>query len=109
MENKDAQELYKLTEGAYSFDSYKNWLAVCKWILRTGIPMEDKVGRSLSSIERVHHIDLDKTNNDPENLLLCKNPSEHLFLHRELEYIAGQLVRSGVIRFENGHYRISDE
>lgn len=39
--DKDVKELKERTEGAYSYDSYKNWEAVCRWLLRTGICMDD--------------------------------------------------------------------
>lgn len=42
--------------------------------------MEKQLGRPLQPGEYVHHIDHDKTNNSPENLLLT-NHSEHAKLH----------------------------
>lgn len=44
---------------------------------------ELKIGRYLKPQEVVHHIDGDKTNNDPENLFLCKDHLEHMKLHAE--------------------------
>lgn len=40
--------------------------------------MEEKIGRPVLKKESVHHIDGDKTNNHPDNLLLFANHSEHL-------------------------------
>lgn len=42
--------------------------------------MENKIGRSLQSGEYVHHIDGDKSNNDPSNLQLVTQ-SEHAKIH----------------------------
>lgn len=43
--------------------------------------MEQHLGRKLTPIEVVHHIDGDKTNNNINNLKLCKNQSEHSKIH----------------------------
>lgn len=39
------------------------------------------LGRPLTSIETVHHIDGNKLNNDPTNLVICPNDSYHQLLH----------------------------
>ena len=67
---------------------------------------KELIGRELDTIERIHHINLDKLDNRIENLYLCKNQSSHQRLHVELQYVAGELCKRGVIRFENGHYVI---
>ncbi len=42
---------------------------------------ELKIGRRLMLSEVVHHIDMDKQNNDPANLRVCDNQDEHEKLH----------------------------
>ena len=44
---------------------------------------ERKIGRLIQRGEVVHHIDGDKTNNDPENLQVLASQKEHLRIHRE--------------------------
>jgi len=44
--------------------------------------MEIKIGRKLSQVEVVHHIDGNSLNNLPENLMLFKNNSEHIKFHK---------------------------
>jgi len=45
--------------------------------------MECKLGRYLTIEECVHHIDHNKLNNKPENLMLFKNNSEHIKYHNK--------------------------
>ncbi len=45
---------------------------------------EQKIGRKLLPGEVVHHIDGNKKNNDPSNLLVMASQSEHARLHAEL-------------------------
>lgn len=45
--------------------------------------MEEHLGRKLTSIEVVHHIDGDKSNNDIKNLKLFPNKSEHTKYHSD--------------------------
>lgn len=42
---------------------------------------EHVLERSLSSEEVVHHMDENRCNNHPDNLLVCRNTSEHMKLH----------------------------
>ena len=55
--------------------------------------------------ECIHHIDLDKHNNDIKNLFLCTH-SQHLKIHRQLEKLIKPLMDSGIIIFENGAYKL---
>jgi hypothetical protein len=65
---------------------------------------EKKIGRLLKRNEHVHHIDANKLNNNPENLIVL-NPSEHRLLHRQLEKLALELVIKGEIVYRNGEYQ----
>lgn len=68
--------------------------------------METHIGRELIRGEVVYHIDCDKTNNNIENLYLC-NASKHQKCHIQLNRIAGELVKKGIIEFKDGEYFIS--
>lgn len=67
---------------------------------------EQKYGRKLSSKENVHHIDCNKKNNSPDNLIICEDNSVHRKLHGQLERVAGQAVALGLIKFneQDGYY-----
>ena len=43
---------------------------------------EKALGRKLPTGALVHHMDLDKSNNAPMNLVICPNDAYHLLLHR---------------------------
>ena len=55
----------------------------------------------------IHHIDLDKTNNDINNLYLC-NYKDHLSLHRSIEKLIKPLLEQEIICFNNGEYKLKD-
>ena len=47
---------------------------------------EQKIGRWLKDEEVVHHIDRDRANNKPENLLIFASNADHAAFHRHGEY-----------------------
>jgi len=73
-----------------------------KWVHKE--VAEYLLGRKLRKGEIVHHIDLDKLNNCESNIYVYSSNSKHLSIHRQLEQIAGELVRDGIIGFKNGKY-----
>lgn len=66
--------------------------------------MEEYLGRPLTSEERVHHIDGNKENNSIDNLFLCANKSIHSTVHKQLEQVGFELIRKGVIVFQQGRH-----
>lgn len=85
----------------------------CQYIDRKRIVLhrhvvEKSIGRKLLPLERVHHIDGDKTNYDISNLYLCSGRSSHMLLHSSLEKTALQLVKNGLIKFNHstGEYHL---
>ena len=47
--------------------------------------MECKTGRYLKKSEVVHHIDFNKLNNNPDNLMIFDSNSEHMKYHAEID------------------------
>ena len=62
---------------------------------------EEKLGRKLKENEMVHHIDGNKLNNNPNNLYVCKDRNEHQQIHSDLEKVAFQLIKKGIIKFDH--------
>ncbi|MEM8718298.1 MAG: HNH endonuclease [Cyanobacteria bacterium P01_G01_bin.39] len=62
----------------------------------------------LSKHDLVHHIDGDKTNNNPDNLFICHSKAIHQDIHTQLEELSMTLVKAGVIRFDHdqGKYHL---
>lgn len=57
-----------------------------KYKLEHRIVMEEKIGRLLLGNEVVHHIDEDKKNNHPDNLMVFDNNSAHIKYHQQLTH-----------------------
>lgn len=72
---------------------------------------EKKIGRKLKNYELVHHKDGNKTNNDYDNLYVCKDKAEHGAVHDSLEKVAFELYKRGLIRFneETGEYYLNEQ
>lgn len=64
--------------------------------------MEQELDRFLADGEQVHHIDEDKSNNDPENLMLFSDESSHKQFHSKLEAFKAcgneDFVRCGICK-----------
>jgi hypothetical protein len=57
----------------------------CKsgYVLNSILVMEEKLGRKINKGEIIHHIDGDKTNDSPNNLMVCSSQLEHLSYHKQ--------------------------
>lgn len=65
-------------------------------------------GRALDTGEMVHHIDLNKHNNELKNLAIT-TASAHAIWHAQLEEIAVSFMREGLVAFDptRGYYRVT--
>ena len=68
------------------------------WVHRHNAEL--KYGRKLDKSEKVHHINGDKLDNRPENLYVCSDRSFHDIVHHSLRKVAFELVKQGVIKFD---------
>ncbi len=67
---------------------------------------EKKYKKSIPKTQPIHHIDFDRTNNNPDNLYLCHDHIEHKNIHVSLEMVARKLTKQGIVIFKNGKYRL---
>ena len=72
--NKKIKKLGLKIKWKYTYISSEGYLVNCedrnhKYLVHRRV-MEEKLGRKLKSSEIVHHIDGNKLNNDPDNLML---------------------------------------
>lgn len=63
-----------------------------------------RAGYPLDPNDRIHHIDLNKSNNDISNLFICKGENAHQLLHKDLDTSCAMLIQMGVIKFVEGRY-----
>lgn len=68
--------------------------------------MENHLNRKLKKGESIHHIDVDKQNNNINNLCIYTNEQDHKNMHKSLEKIGVDLLKLGLVKFENGKYTL---
>lgn len=68
--------------------------------------MENHLGRKLVGEENIHHINLNRENNDISNLHLFTTKQAHRMCHLKLEKLLTRLIEAKIIRFcpEKGEY-----
>ena len=77
-----------------------------EWVTQHRYNMEQYLGRKLLKSEIVHHIDMDKTNNDIGNLWLCTN-SQHKIAHNSFNRLCAEGMKKAVqfkFNIETGKY-----
>ena len=59
--------------------------------------------------ELVHHIDMDKRNNDISNLSLCNSVSHHINVHASYNKVCAKLMKDGIVSFKNDKYYLTNK
>ncbi|MES0334814.1 MAG: HNH endonuclease [Candidatus Magnetobacterium sp. LHC-1] len=72
------------------------------YVLEHILVMEKNIGRFIDTKngECIHHLDGDKTNNKIDNLILCKNSSTHILIHRAMELFVYKLIKNGKVKYD---------
>lgn len=71
----------------------------CGCVYEHRLVMEQQLGRYLLSHEQVHHIDGNKSNNDPRNLMLCPSQKAHSEQHSyDNDFLIELLIRYADIK-----------
>ena len=63
-------------------------------------------GKYLKSECSIHHINVDPSDNRLKNLWVCENEKEHQSIQSSLLTFVDELLKSELIFFENGEYKI---
>lgn len=63
--------------------------------------VEKAIGRKLTNDEHIHHVNMDHTDNNVENLALLSN-REHQLAHGSINLVVKELIQNNIIKF-NGH------
>lgn len=80
--------------GSVTVNGYKEVMIKGKRYLEHRLVMEAVLGRKLLKNEEVHHIDGNKLNNDPSNLMVL-SPSEHQLKEHSLKERVGECEECG--------------
>lgn len=75
-----------------------------RWALEHVLVAESLLGRKLSPGEVVHHIDGNRSNNDPANLYVCRDVKHHAEIHRTQDAALRKLLAAGLVVFKDGVY-----
>jgi len=80
------------------------------YVAQHRLVIEEDLGRILSMEEVVHHINMDNSDNELDNLYLCRNASCHNKAHASLNYCVKDLINRGCLKFnkEEGIYILGD-
>ena len=84
-------------------DRYKG-----EWVKQHRYNMEQYLKRKLLRTEIVHHIDMNKTNNNIENLWLCSQ-STHTMAHGSMNIAVAELIKRGLVEFNAGKYQLKEK
>lgn len=77
-----------------------------KYVYEHTLVFEKHNGRLPNKNEVLHHIDLDKHNNNISNLFLC-GYKEHTKIHRQMDKLIKPLMDKGILVFDNGQYKLT--
>tara|TARA_R100000656_G_scaffold101834_1_gene74101 strand:- start:97 stop:741 length:645 start_codon:yes stop_codon:yes gene_type:complete len=109
MDNKNSDYI-QIKTMKHPYRTKGNYVVQHRWI------MEKHIGRYLKpningkpgSGELVHHVDMNKKNNDINNLYLCKNMADHQRVHGSFNELCRILMENNIIAFDHniGEYCI---
>ena len=109
-ENNPKYKKYKVSKDGYEYINY--WEdGKRKHMDMQRVVMQKHLGRKLCpKTEKVHHIDMDKLNNNIDNLWICNN-SKHMIAHHSMNELVATLIKLGIVKFdkEKGVYKLINQ
>ena len=108
IDNKHADYVLVLTL-THPYRSKSNYVPYHRWVVEKDIVrylkpvVRYKSGKKKGKIkehgELVHHIDMDKRNNDISNLMICNGMGHHQDIHATYNDVCASLMKKGIIGF----------
>lgn len=90
---KSSGEMHRGWKGGKHFNKSGYVMTMCKghpaatikgFVMEHRLVAEKALGKYLDATHPVHHINGDKTDNRPENLVICESHSYHALLHKRM-------------------------
>lgn len=75
--------------GYFQTYGYKMFMVNGKAKMEHVLVAERALGRELRGTEEVHHVNEIKSDNRPENLVICPSRAYHMLLHKRMRALAG--------------------
>ncbi len=106
---KEAKEKMRITNSGSKNGNWKGGNIPSRMRLRekyknNPLLSKEELGKEINEKEVIHHIDMNKNNNNPNNLYIYKNHSEHFKGHWSLNKIIVDLLKNENIKFFEGKY-----
>jgi hypothetical protein len=110
MRNKSGSEYLNGKGVRKTLGKYERWHrgrvevyqpATKKYVTKSILIASEKLGRPLKDMEVVHHINMNGKDDRAENLFVCNNPNQHLWIHRRAKKIMRLARDAGLVEWSD--------
>jgi len=92
---KNSRGFITTEEGYVKIPVFDHPMKTCGYVAEHRLIIEKLLGRYLEKSEVVHHIDRDKANNNPKNLMAFSSHSAHIQFERSGNVKSGRIIFDG--------------